>query len=726
MPLSDSDLNSLVVSPSLGGVIYQARTLIDELKKINDEEFPRETLLVREVFLCLAEHILEELKGMSNPERPFELGPDDPTRIRSLAEILREFHSYIRYLWASSPRQSPPAVQTALVELTKLHFPKEHGDPVCIVRPQWTYNLKFVPLMQELKKIRRSVLDFHGRLGVQRTEQIISALWEKRLEKLRGAGKEPLAERAPEQIGVLSFAAIDTPDAFLLPLLGHELAHFLAYSPPRPLHKDPELMRATTISEDTVKTLIRDTTGKYPGPGEVKFWGILCNQTWTCLRELLADLIATRMLGLSFFLAQARFLKSLSPWLKPRILLEEYGYPAIHFRLSLILRHLTADDYPGNPLTFLPGHSGTHSGVTEPLIKYLETWRQHLEAQPDIVPKKTEIFGELLTEPFYRLVENAVNNPDTIDILSRIAKRVIPDERCARLGATFFERIARLEQDLPPSVPEENSNSFSEIMSASWAYQVIYGEARETERTQAGSRFDEHSKTSNLMIKAIELIPANQPATGAGAVPVAGHTSPEGPAPKTEDLPGRTGVLSAAEIRRRATLEITDPSHIHISPLRVDAIKGASLDVRLGNWFAYARRTKLGGIKLGDEKEEELLKLVGQREAFIPIDKAFLLHPGDLALGVTQEFIALPKDVMAFVEGRSGLGRLGLFVATATQVAPGFHGVVVLELANAGTVPLELKPGIEIAQLIFQTMTDPVPDDKLYRGKYYCQIKPLT
>jgi dCTP deaminase len=121
----------------------------------------------------------------------------------------------------------------------------------------------------------------------------------------------------------------------------------------------------------------------------------------------------------------------------------------------------------------------------------------------------------------------------------------------------------------------------------------------------------------------------------------------------------------------------------------------------------------------------EHLRSIGREETFIPSEKTFTLHPGDLALGITQEFIALPKDVMAFVEGRSGLGRLGLFVATATQVAPGFHGVIVLELANAGTVPLELQPGLPIAQLIFQVMTDPVPEDKLYRGKYYCQIKPL-
>jgi deoxycytidine triphosphate deaminase len=67
---------------------------------------------------------------------------------------------------------------------------------------------------------------------------------------------------------------------------------------------------------------------------------------------------------------------------------------------------------------------------------------------------------------------------------------------------------------------------------------------------------------------------------------------------------------------------------------------------------------------------------------------------------------------------------MGLLVATATQIAPGFHGVVILELANTGTVPLKLVPGMPIAQLVFQVMSDPVPEDLLYRGKYYCQVKP--
>ena len=79
---------------------------------------------------------------------------------------------------------------------------------------------------------------------------------------------------------------------------------------------------------------------------------------------------------------------------------------------------------------------------------------------------------------------------------------------------------------------------------------------------------------------------------------------------------------------------------------------------------------------------------------------------------------------MAFVEGRSSVGRKGLIVATATQVAPGFHGVIVLEMANAGTVPLEVKPGDAVAQLVFQTMADPVSERDIYKKGFSCQTRP--
>jgi deoxycytidine triphosphate deaminase len=139
--------------------------------------------------------------------------------------------------------------------------------------------------------------------------------------------------------------------------------------------------------------------------------------------------------------------------------------------------------------------------------------------------------------------------------------------------------------------------------------------------------------------------------------------------------------------------------------------------------FRLARLGAGGGGRIPEQ-----LRLIvgsgGRDETFVRHKDRYLIHPGDLILGATLEFLALPPGLKAFVEGKSKWGGLGLIVATASQVAPGFHGVVVLEFANAGTVPLELEPGTAIAQIVFQKMSQPVPATDVYRGKYYCQIKP--
>jgi dCTP deaminase len=67
---------------------------------------------------------------------------------------------------------------------------------------------------------------------------------------------------------------------------------------------------------------------------------------------------------------------------------------------------------------------------------------------------------------------------------------------------------------------------------------------------------------------------------------------------------------------------------------------------------------------------------------------------------------------------------MGLSIATAAQVAPGFHGSLVLELFNVGTLPLKLRPGMAVAQLVFLTTDQPVPDEHLYRGSFRYQLRP--
>lgn len=195
--------------------------------------------------------------------------------------------------------------------------------------------------------------------------------------------------------------------------------------------------------------------------------------------------------------------------------------------------------------------------------------------------------------------------------------------------------------------------------------------------------------------------------------------------PKVGKARGVGSVLNAAEMRRRISdLSVRHAEHIDIVPFDPKAIQAASLDLRLGNWFVSARRGRLEAVELGKASDERRLATVGREEFFVAFEHTFLVHPGDLVLGATLEFVALPPDVMGFVEGRSGHGRKGLIVATAAQVAPGFHGVIVLELVNSGTVPLKLAPGLPVAQLVFQLMTQALKRSEIYRGNYYCQIRP--
>src|ERR671923_281211 len=86
----------------------------------------------------------------------------------------------------------------------------------------------------------------------------------------------------------------------------------------------------------------------------------------------------------------------------------------------------------------------------------------------------------------------------------------------------------------------------------------------------------------------------------------------------------------------------------------------------------------------------------------------FVIHPGEFCLGRTEEWVELPDDVVARIEGKSSLGRLGLVVhATAGFCDPGWKGTLTLELANFNSVPIILRPGLPIAQLSFMTLDRP-------------------
>ena len=714
MKPTQEQIDKMISCPSLGAVTYQACSVVRELDRINPEEYLAQACKIRDVFLCIVEYILEELWDLSKVTRAAAPQETVLARVRALGAVLHEIYSYIRYLWASSPQQSPPGIQVAVSQLTEMYFPKENGEPVSLVRPQWKYNLTYVPMSWFLRDLLNpSVFDPNGKLGARRREELLVRLWDRRRARLLGDEGCP-NDTVPSQLAILSFAGLDTHDTLLYPLLAHELGHFIDFSFNPPLNLRSDLRQKAKIRPEQVRDILLNVTNTPPDPQQVStILNTLVQQVYVAIREIIADLLATRMLGFSLFVAQAEFLKTLATWPQPSI--TPSGYPGIRFRLQIVFDHLISDSNPNSCLTFLRQFRELKPELATPLLAYLEGWKDRLKSSEQPVDNNADGIPTIQAQ-LAGLVEGAIRA--VLEDLNALAREVIPDDRAARLTDGFFERIDRLYHELPPSCPQEVPQCFAEILSAGWAYQILHGEAQEAAEATANLQLEEYSKTCRLILKAVELTPTTSTTATNPLIALQACAS------TSEDILKKGGVLGAPHLATRLCLPLGHPQHLAVVPLSPEALKAASLDVHLGHWFVVARRTRLSRIRIAEPQDAKLLKTVGREEVFVPSEHTFLIHPGDLVLGATLEFIALPADVMAFVEGRSSLGRMGLIVATATQVAPGFHGVIVLEMVNAGTVPLEIKPEMPIAQLVLMAMTEPVPKDKIYRGRYHCQVHP--
>jgi dCTP deaminase len=164
-------------------------------------------------------------------------------------------------------------------------------------------------------------------------------------------------------------------------------------------------------------------------------------------------------------------------------------------------------------------------------------------------------------------------------------------------------------------------------------------------------------------------------------------------------------------------------------PMSSDRFGSMSVDLTLGREFRVFRHMALPFIDLGGR--DNLFKMSEDTmESVVPEgDKPFYLHPGELALGVTEERIFLPDDIVGWLDGRSSLGRLGLLVhVTAHTIDPGWQGRITLEFVNIGPVPLALRPGMRICALSFEPLSSPTsrPYSKKSGAKYLGQDAPLA
>lgn len=156
-------------------------------------------------------------------------------------------------------------------------------------------------------------------------------------------------------------------------------------------------------------------------------------------------------------------------------------------------------------------------------------------------------------------------------------------------------------------------------------------------------------------------------------------------------------VLSDGTIRK-----LLSEGRIKVDPFDDVMVQPASVDLKLGPSFRVFHNFRVPAIDLA-EPPTNLTELVEVGEG-----ESFVIHPGEFVLGRTLEWVELPDDLVARIEGKSSLGRLGLIVhATAGFVDPGWKGTLTLEITNLTRVPIVLWPGKPIAQLSFMTLDRP-------------------
>jgi dCTP deaminase len=163
---------------------------------------------------------------------------------------------------------------------------------------------------------------------------------------------------------------------------------------------------------------------------------------------------------------------------------------------------------------------------------------------------------------------------------------------------------------------------------------------------------------------------------------------------------------------------------VRVDPYVAADLQPSSIDLHLDRSFRVFRNNRYPYIDVRSP-QPDLTELLNVAD-----DEAFVLHPGEFVLGQTLEWVELPDDLVARLEGKSSLGRLGLLIhSTAGYVDPGWKGNLTLELSNVAKLPIALYFGMKIGQISFFEMSSPV--DRPYGSaglgsKYQGQSEPTA
>jgi dCTP deaminase len=629
----------------------------------------------------------------------------DVNVLRVLDYQLKDFAAHIRYVESARTDRLPWQI---IPSFEKLVGHLKAGAQV-MLRPMWHYN--YATIVSNLRDVYLSALqEYEFYLPAIDVESTVLA---------------PLSSA----FHIVSFPALERDNILLHSLIGHEIGHLIAQS----LVEDDAVNFLDAARPEIEKAT--DEALKKKGPTEAEIGPLLyprfrakritenserCLIFWSrALEEILSDIVGAVLFGPAALFSTLEIAIQIGFDLPPSD--RNNYYPPWRTRIREVFA--VVEDIAGELLTVDAALFSMDSPVAlKPVSKDLGL---SAKKRADLVNERVQTIKEIIASnadkiqiennPFAKIAYSSLR--DYIALHTDSIKLAVGKKAFSRKGLTesLSALIERLDAGITPNAEHDMPSrkrahvGLVEVLNSAWYHKAslsvsganpVAVELLETVRAQR----------NRLTLKSIEYT----------------YLSEEHPAPTmrkrgSSSPPVSSGVLTADDLQewmeKTSILE-----RLIITPLFDPArsIGDAAVDFRLGTEFVLFRKETFPALDV--TSTESLIGEVSRyRQRVVRrVREPFVVHPGQLVIGSTLEYVQVPSGLMAYVVGKSTWGRTGLIIATATKVDPGFKGCITLEIVNEGEVPLVLVPGIPIAQLVFHRTERPVS----YTGVYTCPIGP--
>jgi len=624
--------------------------------------------------------------------------------LRVLDLQVKEFAAHIRYVESARTTQLPWQVIPSFEKLVELLRPRGK----VMLRPMWRYN--YVTIVSNIRDLYLAEL--------QPYEYYIPNV------DVESNIVDPLGEA----FHIISFPALERNNILLHSVIGHELGHLLATELVESV-KNPFLTEVRDrIVQVTDSDLAKNSTVTATSPRQLKRdrANLLTKNIKSCLtyferaaEEIVADAVGAILFGpaavFSIFDVAVQNEFDSEPTSRNNY------YPPWRRRIREILR--VADNVAPSLLNaqstlFLMQSPGIlqkrakdlnlNSDSRANLVNSRITTLREIAAvttDESVIAKNS--LAEIAYTALQPYLDKCVN-----EIQSKLGEHAFKE---GQVRGTLPSLIERLDAGVTPNAEHDMpSHKFSrvglvDVLNSAWYHKAslsvtpITPEDRELLEQVRAQR-------NRLTLKAIEFVNITEQ-----YVRKPTRRKRVGPGPESH------GVLTSDDIQF-AMEQASIADRLIVTPLfdPVESIADAAIDVRLGTEFILFRKEAFHALDIS--ASESLLSDIGryQERVIRRIQDRFVLHPRQLVIGSTLEYVQLPTDIMAYVIGKSTWGRTGLIIATATKVDPGFRGCITLEMVNEGEVPLVLFPGMPIAQLVLHRTERRTK----YSGVYSCPIGP--